>query len=98
MIIHSNHVVTDTPLNFTVTRSISTLFSWSPPVSNDPAVTGYEIFYELSDGTRLSVDVGNTTQGTLSLALDQNYTAFVVAYGGDLPSNTSNIEFIPQGN
>ena len=55
------------------------------------------MFYDLSNGTRVSMET-NTAELTLtSLQPDVNYTAFVVAYGGDLPSEHSNIIVISQG-
>ena len=66
------------------------ILSWSPPAINDTIVDGFEVFYDSPDGIRLSVDVGNATIITLeSLDPELFYTAFVVAYGGDLPSIAS---------
>ena len=71
--------------------------SWSPPVSNDPVVLGYELFYDLPNGTRESIE-DNSTLITLS-TLDpvSSYPVFVVAYGGDLPSSHSNNEILQEG-
>ena len=75
------------------------VLSWSPPASNSHIVQGYEVFYKSSNGTRLSEDVGNSSMIILN-ALDPelNYSAFVVAYGGDLPSAASSSVSISQGN
>ena len=53
-------LVTDTPTNFTATRTgLQTAFtSWTAPTSNDPPVEGYEVFYESEYGVRSS---GGTT-------------------------------------
>ncbi len=75
------------------------ILSWSPPAINDPIVDGYEVFYDSHDGIRLSVDVGNTTMIILdSLDPELFYTAFIVAYGGDLPSTASSLVNITEGN
>ena len=88
-------LVTNTPRNFIATRTglRTASTAWSAPVSNIPSVAGYEVFYESEYGVRSSG--GNTTAQQLSLefsSLEPNvrYTAFVVAFGGDLPSNHSN--------
>ena len=44
------------------------------------------MFLDISNGTRVSMDTINTELNITSLQPDVNYTAFVVAYGGDLPS------------
>ena len=95
-------LVTDTPTNFTATRTgLQTAFvSWTAPASNTPPVEGYEVFYESESGVRTSG--GNTTATQVNLTLsslepDFSYTAFVVAFGGDLPSNHSNYATIPAG-
>ena len=58
------------------------------------------MFYESESGVRTSG--GNTTASRLSLTLSYlepnvSYTAFVVAFGGDLPSVPSNNATIPVG-
>ena len=75
------------------------ILSWFPPAINDSIVDGYEVFYDSPDGIRLSVDVGNTTMIILdSLDPELLYTAFVLAYGGDLPSTASSLVNITEGN
>ena len=54
------------------------------------------MFLDLSNGTRVSMETNTTELNITSLQPDVNYTAFVVAYGGDLPSEHINIS-IPQG-
>ena len=95
-------LVTDTPINFTTTRTgLQTAnISWTAPAGNTPPIEGYEVFYETESNVRTSG--GNTTVSQVSLALsflepDVSYTAFVVAFGGDLPSAHSNIANIPAG-
>ena len=95
-------LVTDTPTVFTATRNgLQTAFaSWTAPASNTPPVEGYEVFYESESGVRTSG--GNTTVPQVSLSLSSlelhvNYTVFVVAFGGDLPSARSNTAQLPAG-
>ena len=95
-------LVTDTPINFTTTRNgLQTVFaSWTAPASNTTPVEGYEVFYESESGVRTSG--GNTTATQVNLTLSSlepnvSYTAFVVAFGGDLPSAHSNNATIPAG-
>ena len=44
------------------------------------------MFLDLSNCTQVSIDTNTTKLNITSLQPDVNYTAFVVAYGGDLPS------------
>ena len=88
-------LVTDTPRNFTATRTgVHTAFTfWTAPASNTPSVDGYEVFYENEYGIRTSG--GNITAPQVSLILNSlepsvRYTAYVVAFGSDLRSNSSN--------
>ena len=55
------------------------------------------MFLDISNGTRVKFDTITTKLNITSLQPDVNYTAFVVAYGGDLPSEHINIA-ISQGN
>ena len=70
---------------------------WSPPVTNDPIVLGYEVFYDLPNGTRESIEVNGTLITISTIDPESSYPAFVVAYGGDLPSSHSNNESLQQG-
>ena len=95
-------LVTGTPMNFVATRiGLQTAFtSWTAPTSNNTPVEGYEVFYQSETGNETSG--GNTTAPQVNLTLnslepDVIYTAFVVAFGGDLPSNRSNTATIPPG-
>ena len=92
-------IVTGTPTNLTVMRigHKQAIVSWSPPVSNDPVVLGYELFYDLPKGTRESIEVNNTLITLSTIDPVSSYPVFVVAYGGDLPSNRSNNETLHQG-
>ena len=72
------------------------MVTWSPPVSNDTVVLGYEVFYDLPNGTRISEETNGTIFLFSSLDLKSSYPVFVVAYGGDLPSDRS-IQTIQQG-
>ena len=89
-------------MGFTATRTgpQTASASWTAPASNSPPVNGYEVFIETEFGVRTSG--GSTTSSQLSLTLssltpDVVYTAFVVAYGGDLPSAHSNTAEISTG-
>ena len=89
-------------MGFTATRTGTHTANtyWTAPASNSPPVIGYEVFIETESGNRISG--GNTTSSQLSLNLDSldpyiTYTAFVVAYGGDLPSAHSNTADISAG-
>ena len=56
------------------------------------------MFYDSPNGTRLSIDVGNNTMTTIkNLDPELNYTVFVVAYGGYLPSAASDKSNISEG-
>ena len=93
-------IVTGIPTNLIVSRPgfQQAIISWSPPVSNDPIVQGYEVFYDSPNGTRLSIAVGDNTMTTIkNLDPELNYTVFVVAYGGDLPSAASDKSNISEG-
>ena len=92
-------LVTSTPTNLLYTRIDLTLvlLTWSPPMNNIPAVIGYEVFLDISNGTRVSMETNITELNITSLQPDTNYTASVVAYGGDLPSERINTA-ISQGN
>ncbi len=93
-------IVTDIPTNVTLTRPgfQQAIINWSPPISNNPIVQGYDVYYESPNGTRLSINVGNSTVTTIN-NLDPllNYTVFVVAIGGDLPSPASDVLNISEG-
>ena len=93
-------LVTDTPRNFIATRTgVHTAFtSWTAPASNIPSVDGYEVFYDSEYDIQTSG--GNVSAPQVSLILDflepdVRYTAYVVAFGGDLQSNPSNTATIP---
>ena len=92
-------IVTDTPTNLTVLRIglCQGIVSWSPPVSNDPVVLGYELLYDLPNGTRESMEVNSTQIALSTLDPVSSYPVFVVAYGGDLPSSHCNNETVQQG-
>ena len=73
--------------------------TWSAPASNDPAVAGYEVFY---DGSSITVD-NDTTSVIIDVAfllLIEPYTVFVVAYSTNdtLPSQHSNNVTLTLGN
>ena len=90
---------TPTSLSYMKQGPASAELMWLGPL--DPMVTGFEVFYESSNGERQSEEtgIGAIQDVTLLLSLqpDQNYTVFVVAYGAYLPSERSNTITIPQG-
>ena len=92
-------LVTDAPTNLTYIRTDLNLILliWSPSINTIPAVIGYEVFLDISNGTRISMETNTTELNITSLQPDVNYTALVVAYGGDLPSERINTA-ISQGN
>ncbi len=94
-------IVTDIPTNVTITRPgfQQAIINWSPPISNNPIVQGYDVYYESPNGTRLSNNIGNSTTMTTIDNLDPEmyYSVFVVAIGGDLPSPTSSMINISEG-
>ena len=92
-------IVTDTPTNLIAMRTglYQGNVSWSPPVSNNPVVLGYELFYDLPNGTRESIEVNDTLMTFTTLDPVTSYSVFVVAYGGDLPSNRSNTGTLQEG-
>ena len=93
-------LVTDNPTNLMTIRTglYQGTITWSPPVSNDPVVLGYELFYDLPNGTRESIEVNDTLIIFSTLDPVSSYSVFVVAYGGDLPSSHSNNINLQQGN
>ena len=54
------------------------------------------MFLDLPNGTRVSIETNTTEINVTSLQPDVNYTAFVVAYGGDIPSEHSSTIILPQ--
>ena len=48
------------------------------------------MFLDLSNGTRVNMETNTTELNVTLLQPDVNYTAFVAAYGGDLPSEHIN--------
>ena len=71
--------------------------TWSAPASNDPAIEGYEIFY---DGGSITVDYNNTSVTIPSdqLLPNETHDVLVVAYsnGDTLPSEPIST-IIPSG-
>ena len=92
-------LVTNTPSNVTYTKTgqTSILLVWSLPNSNTSIVIGYEVFLYISNGTRVSTETNTTELNITSLQLNESYyIIFVVAYGGDLPSDHSSAIVISQ--
>ena len=90
-------IVTRKPVNVTAKWiSLSdVLVTWSPPVDNDPLIAGYEVFYDIGNGTRFSGGMTNDTFLNISgLCSAQNYSFFVISYSNEedtLPSELSDI-------
>ena len=90
-------IVTRKPVNITA-KWISpsdVLVTWSPPVDNDPLIAGYEVFYDIGNGSRYSGGMTNDTFMMISvLCSAQNYSFFVISYSNEedtLPSEWSDI-------
>ena len=71
------------------------LVTWSSPVDNDPLIAGYEVFYDIGNGSRYSGGMTNDTFLIISgLYSAQNYSVFVMSYSNEedtLPSEWSDI-------
>ena len=96
--------VTDPPLNANATRTglTSLTVHWSPPPPPlSSPLLGYEVFYAynatVGEGKVKemlnSVLLSNITYQVVldQLLWDKNYQIFIIAFGGDLPSQRSNI-------
>ena len=77
------------------------LVTWSPPVDNDPLIAGYEVFYDIGNGSRYSGGKTICTQLMISgLFSAQNYSFFVISYSNEehtLPSEWSDIVTLTSG-
>ena len=71
------------------------LVTWSSPVDNDPLIAGYEVFYDIGNGSRYSGGMTKDTFLNISgLCIAQNYSFFVISYSNEehtLPSEWSDI-------
>lgn len=70
----------------------SLLVSWTPPLSEEPAITGYKIYCETKEHS-VSADATVTTAPISGLIVGEEYFISVVAISNDLPSTkcTENI-------
>ena len=90
-------IVSRKPVNVTAKCLCSSdvLVTWSSPVDNDPRIAGYEVFYDIGNGTRYSGGMTNDTFLIISVLFSvQNYSFFVVSYSNEehtLPSEWSDI-------
>ena len=87
-------LVTSCPFNLTAhkTSPSNITLTWSAPLG-DEHVKGYEVFYIQQDGKKESIMLNgytNTHTSLTGLVEDTEYTVYVVAFGGDLPSIPSN--------
>ena len=76
-------LVAGKPVNVTAKWICSSdvIVTWSPPVDNDPLIAGYEIFYDIGNGSRYSGGMTNDTFLIISgLFSAQNYSFFVMTY------------------
>ena len=76
----------------------SVTMTWSPPPDVSLDEIFYGVFYQVSEGERMSgFPVDETFQ--FNAEIDQNYTAFVVSYleGTSLPSVPSEVILVSQG-
>ena len=90
-------IVTRKPVNVTANwiGPSDVLVTWSSPVDNDPLIAGYEVFYDIGNGSRYSGGVTNDTFLIINgLCSVKNYSFFVVSYSNEqhtLPSEWSDI-------
>ena len=90
-------IVTRKPVNVTAKwiGPSDVLVTWSSPVDNDPLIAGYEVFYDIGNGSRYSGGMTNDTYLNISgLCSAQNYSFFVMSYSNQehtLPSEWSDI-------
>ena len=90
-------VVAGKPVNVTVKwiGPSDVLVTWCSPVDNDPLIAGYEVFYDIGNGSRYSGGMTNDTFLMISgLYNCKNYSFFVVSYSNEeytLPSEWSDI-------
>ena len=84
-------------------NSTAVTLTWLQPIDQDSGVlaTGYEIFYKPDNVNSEIYYSGGETSVTHFILSDpvnsSNYSVFVVAYGGDLPSGHSNTVIIHYG-
>ena len=96
--IFSHCIVAGTPTGVTATRLNTGLSHVQLSWSSVSGVAGYEVFYQLSNGSSSVMSAGTTTNTTLDitseLSYGDTYDFFIVSYGSEgstvLPSDHSN--------
>ena len=66
-------------------NSSDVLVTWSSPVDNDPFTAGYEVFYDIGNGSRFNggepgLNINLIISGLCSA---QSYSFFVVSYSNE---------------
>ena len=93
IIIVYNYSVSDTPTGLTATRLSTGLTHVRLSWSTVSGATGYEVYYQLSSNTPVSVSNPSlTTVNILALIQGSTYTFYVVSYGSaSLPSGNASV-------
>ena len=94
-------IVPGAPENVTSMRTGlgSVTLTWSPPPDVSLNEIFYGVFYQVSEGERISDTSSSQTSFKFNAEIDQNYTAFVVSHleGTSLPSLPSEVVLVSQG-
>ena len=84
--------VSDTPTDLTATRLSTGLTHVRLSWSTVSGATGYEVYYQLSSNTPVSVSNTSSTTVTIKLIQGITYTFYVVFYGSaSLPSGSASV-------
>ena len=94
-------IVPGAPENVTSMRTGlgSVTLTWLPPPNVSLDEIFYGVFYQVSEGERIS-GTSTKTSFKFNAEIDQNYTAFVVSHlaeGTSLPSIPSEVVLVSQG-
>ena len=86
-------LVSDTPTSLTATRLSTGLYDVRLSWSTVSGATGYEVYYQLSSSTPVSVsNTSSTTISILGLFRGITYTFYVVSYeSASLPSGNASV-------
>ena len=93
IIIISIFSVSDAPTGLTATRLSTGLTHVRLSWSTVSGATGYEVYYQLSSNTPVSVsNTSSTTINILGLFQGSTYTFYVVSYGSaSIPSSSASV-------